>query len=128
MTNYLQPKHWPEVPMERGKFYDVNDPMYQGTRIVCMLSQTWIDFGTMIESQKRTMETQHKTILELKTRNEVLEKMLADLERKHRNLTKAYKRDKRHGIVKALGPKTVAEIEAYEAEQAVAPQFNPLST
>ncbi len=129
--DYMKPKHWPEVPMERGKFYEVADPMYPGTRIVTMMPLTWIDFGTMVEQQKRTLAIQDRTIREMKAQKDVLERQLADLDTKYRNLRRAYRKGKRSELETQLGPETVAKIEKYEADQVTgappAPSFNPFN-
>lgn len=130
MTEFISTKHWPEAPMERGKFYDVNDPMYPGTRIVTMMRETWIDFGTLVESQKRTLEIQDKTIKEMTIRKDILERQYADLDTKYRNLRRAYRKGKRAELEADLGPETVAKIEKYEADQNAGeptPSFNPLA-
>jgi len=126
-VDFISQKHWPEVPMVKGKFYEVNDPQYPGTRIVTMLPETFVDMGTLVESQKRTLATQHKAIQELQARNAILERQVADLDLKYRNLRRVYRKNKRTELETQLGPETVAEIEKYEADQSVTQPFNPLN-
>jgi hypothetical protein len=128
-NDYVTPKHWPEVPMELGKFYDVTDPQYPPTRIVTMLKQTFINMGTLIEKQKRTLEMQDKTIREMTIRKDIMERQIADLDIKYRNLRRAYRKGKRVELETELGPETVAKIEKYEADHDLIPpqpSFNPL--
>lgn len=55
-------KPWPNSPCEKGKFYGRADPIHQGHKIVVMSDETWTDFGTLIETFKRTGTVQNDTI------------------------------------------------------------------
>src|SRR6266705_917342 len=92
-------KHWPEVPAERGQHYGVADPAHKGYQLVVMLNDTWIDFGTLVEAQRRKIEQQDKTLLQLKATNDVLTAELAKLREKHTNL----KESERARRTKAVG-------------------------
>lgn len=51
-----------------------------------MLDSTWLDFGTLVEAQRRKLEAQDKALVQLKATNEVLANELAKLREKHANL------------------------------------------
>lgn len=91
-------KSWPDAPAVRGKTYGVNDPVFPGTQLCVMTMETWVDFGTIHEQFRRKLEQQDKTLVVLKTTNEVLTKELAELKLKHENLKSAVKRQRRASV------------------------------
>lgn len=91
-------KHWPDAPAVRGKSYSVNDPIWPGMKLAVMTLETWTDFGTIHEQQRRKVEQQDKTLVALKTANDVLAKALADLRDKHENLKAAVKRQRKASV------------------------------
>lgn len=88
-------KPWPEGRAVRGKTYGVNDPIYATDRLAVMLMETWVDFGTIHEQQRRKVEQQDRTLIQLHATNEVLLKELAELKLKHENLKAAVKRQRK---------------------------------
>lgn len=88
-------KSWPDAPAVRGKSYGVRDPMYGKEMLAVMTMETWLDFGTIHEAQRRKVEQQDATILQLKATNEVLTKALAELTLKHQNLRDSLKRQRK---------------------------------
>lgn len=88
-------KPWPEGRAVRGKTYGVNDPVFAGTQLAVMTMETWLDFGTIHEQQRRKVEQQDRTLIQLHATNEVLTKELADLKLKHENLKIAVKRQRK---------------------------------
>lgn len=88
------PKSWPDAPAERGKTYGVNDPIFKGQMLCVMSMETWLDFGTLHEAQRRKLEQQDQTLIQLKATNEVLVAQLADLQGKHHNLKEATRKER----------------------------------
>lgn len=90
----IVPKAWPEVPAVRGKSYGVTDPVFKNTMLAVMTMETWMDFGTTFEQQKRLIAQQNATLVQLKTTNDVLTQQLADLQTKHHNLREAVRKER----------------------------------
>jgi hypothetical protein len=90
-----KPREWPNVPAERGKFYALPDPIHIGTKLVVMSEDTWVDFGTVLEKQRRMMAQQDAEIRKLQGASGALASQLNDLQGRHSNLMDAYKKMKR---------------------------------
>lgn len=71
---------WPQAPAQRGKYYGVPDPVHAGHQLVVMLSDTWLDFGTMFESVRRGVKARDEEITELNAVIAQLSAKVNDLE------------------------------------------------
>jgi hypothetical protein len=97
-------KHWPDARAVRGMVYGVPDPIYGklGDKLVVMLNETWLDYGTQAERMRRDIEAAGKEVARLTVLNNTLTAELADLRTKHHNLRAAEKR--RRQQVMGFGP------------------------
>jgi hypothetical protein len=81
-----QPKHWPNLPAQRGVVYQTKDPVHQGEVLAVMSLQTWLDFGTEMEALKRKAAAAEKAAVQLKMNNDVLVESHAKMHEKYTNL------------------------------------------
>jgi hypothetical protein len=44
---------WPTTRAQRGKYYLLPDPVHAGDQLVTMSYETWVDFGTQLETTRR---------------------------------------------------------------------------
>jgi hypothetical protein len=89
---------WPNKPAERGKFYGVNDPVFQKEMLCVMTMETWTDVGTNIEQSKRVMALQAKKIAELMATNQALAAQVNDATERLNNLRTARRAEKRQEL------------------------------
>lgn len=94
------PRAWPEVPAERGRCYGVNDPIFKNQMLAVMTMETWTDFGTQFEQQKRLLKAQNEAIQHSAVTNDVLKQQLADLQTKHDNLRDAVRKERLAKVTK----------------------------
>lgn len=99
------PKNWPSAPARRGESYSVNDPVFQTEKLVVMSWDTWLDFGTKHEANRRKIEQQDKTLIQLKATNDVLVAQLAALQEKHTNLREATRQERTSKALKSTNLK-----------------------
>lgn len=104
MDMMAPPKNWPSAPAKPGVAYSVPDPVFKQDKLAVMLLDTWVDFGTKYEEQRRMIEQQNKTLLQLKAMNDVLVAQMAALQEKHDNLREATRKERTDKI---LGNKPV---------------------
>lgn len=90
-----QSKHWPDARAERGIVYGVPDPIYAGDKLVVMLNDTWLDYGTQAQRMKRDLDAAIEAGKKLKVSYDIAIKELAELREKHENLKAAEKRRRR---------------------------------
>jgi hypothetical protein len=104
LSNPLPPpkrtNQWPNIPAEKGKFYGVQDPVFRKDQLCVMLMETWTTVGTIIESNKRVMAQQNKTIKDLQSANGALAAQLNDMRERFDNLRAAYRENKRATLMK----------------------------
>lgn len=55
-------KPWPNSRAQRGKYYGTPDPVWEGDQLVVMSNETWLDFGTMVENQRRVLREQNAVV------------------------------------------------------------------
>lgn len=79
--------------LERGQYYDTTGPI--GEPCVIMTRETWLDYGTLVEKQRSTMQDQDKRIKEL------LEEYQSLLQ-SHNNLRDVRRAEKRPDIEGSL--------------------------
>lgn len=91
-------KHWPDTRAERGMIYGVNDPIHQGDRLVVMLNDTWLDYGTQGEAMRRQLEEAIQAGKRLKVAYDTAIAELASLREKHENLKRAEKRRRKAAL------------------------------
>lgn len=89
---------WPNKPAERGKFYGVNDPVFQTEMLCVMTMETWTDVGTNIEQSKRVMAAQSKKIAELMATNQALAAQVNDATERLNNLRTVRRAEKRQEL------------------------------
>lgn len=89
-----KPKKWPDAPAIVGETYGVNDPIYKDQQLCVMAMQTWLNFGTLYEAQRRKVAQQDQTLIQLKATNDVLVEQLARLQEKHSNLKEATRKER----------------------------------
>lgn len=85
--------NWPATRAVKGVTYNIGDN--HGDRLSVMTTETWLDFGTLFEAQRRKVEQQDKTLIQLRATNDVLVKQLAELKAKHDNLRAAVKHQRK---------------------------------
>jgi hypothetical protein len=92
-----QPKgrHWPDTPAERGMVYGVNDPIHTGARLVVMLNDTWLDYGTQAAQMKKQLDDSIAAGRKLKVAYDTAIAELASLRDKHENLKRSVKRQRK---------------------------------
>lgn len=95
-------KPWPEGPAQRGKYYGVNDPIYQGTMLCVMTMETWTDFGTLVQKLKKALvdaeaaaKAQNTAIQELKAANIALAAQHGDAMERLQNLREQRRKEMR---------------------------------
>jgi predicted RNase H-like nuclease (RuvC/YqgF family) len=76
------------------------DPVFKKEQLCVMSMQTWADFGTLVESQKRTLKAQDKVIKDLTAANGALAAQLNDVKERLENLRSAYREMKRAQLSK----------------------------
>lgn len=99
---------WPNSPAQRGKFYGVNDPVFQKDKLCVMTMDTWADVGTLIKKNEETMRVQNGRIVELKAANDALAAQLRDATDRLKNLRRVRRKEMR------------ADLERLEPELAAA--------
>lgn len=85
-------KDWPEAPAARGKTYGVMDPVFKTEKLVVMSADTWVDYGTAFEKQRRELRDSLAAGQKLKVAYDTAVSELATLREKHQNLRAAEKR------------------------------------
>lgn len=85
-------QHWPQSRAERGQAYGTDDPIHAGDKLVVMLNDTWLDYGTSFEKLRRENAQAIAAGHKLKVAYDIAIKELADLREKHNNLRAAEKR------------------------------------
>lgn len=88
------PKAWPEAPAERGKSYGVMDPIFKNQMLAVMTMETWTDFGTQFEQQKRLLRAQNEAVVGADVTIKAMTQQLADLREKHDNLRDAVRKER----------------------------------
>lgn len=91
-------KSWPNARAVRGVTYGVNDPVFQIDRLVVMLWDTWVDFGTVHEALKRKVAQQDKTLVALNAAKDVLVAQLAQTQTRLDNLRASEKKRRRASV------------------------------
>lgn len=99
-----RPAAWPTTRALRGKYYLLPDPIHAGDQLVAMSYNTWLDFGTQMETIRRGGVELDTRVKELIGENRILENQAAgykgkleaiqDVRRKEK-IAKTYKS---HGV------------------------------
>lgn len=100
-------KIWPDVPAQLGVVYKCQDPMHKGVTLAIQTIESWLNWGTMYEAQRRKIEQQDKTVLQLRATNDVLVAQLAALQEKHHNLREATRKERTDRHTKTTPPKAI---------------------
>lgn len=98
-------KDWPHAPAQRGKTYGTEDPVFAGDKLVVMLNDTWLDYGTAFERMRRQCEELIKSANQLKVAYDAAIAALASLNEKHQNLRSAEKHRRMAMLTQGRAPK-----------------------
>jgi hypothetical protein len=98
---------WPNSRAQRGKFYGVNDPVFQMDQLCVMTMDTWTDVGTLIKKNEEVMRLQNGRIIELKAANDALAAQLRDANERLKNLRRVRRKELRADLEK-LEPELAA--------------------
>jgi hypothetical protein len=91
----------PQAPnIERGKVYESLGP--NGENIVLMTNETWVDFGTNVESIRQIARNRDRLLHEEKGKTASLEIQLADARRRLENLRAIRRQEKRPEVERAV--------------------------
>ena len=100
-----RPQAWPTTRAERGKVYQLPDPVpgHDGDVLVVMSFDTWADFGTMLETSRRAGIALDKQVKELVGEKQILTMQAADFKSRLEAVQEARRKEKKTAIYQSHG-------------------------
>lgn len=90
-----RPAAWPTTRAERGKYYMLPDPAHPGDQIVVTSYDTWVDFGTQLETARRAGVNLDKKVKELLAEKQILVAQASDFKSRLEAIQEIRRKEKR---------------------------------